>query len=69
MNQKLSNPSSGRSATTFSPREKGSGGFRWSFYEIADVSPLISLAAITFFLNACLVIVWLIFKTGYRIRQ
>ncbi len=35
---------------------------------IADVSPLLSLTAITFFLGACLAIVWLIFKTGYRIR-
>ena len=57
-----------RTVSLFNPVLYLVSGFRWSFYEIADVSPLISLAAITFFLGACLVIVWLIFKTGYRIR-
>ncbi len=44
-------------------------GFRWSFYEIADVSPLVSLAAIAGFLAGCMTIVWWIFKTGYRLRN
>jgi ABC-2 type transport system permease protein len=44
-------------------------GFRWSFYEIADVSVGISLAAITFFLVACLTAVWWIFKTGWRVKN
>ena len=57
-----------RTISLFNPVLYLVSGFRWSFYEIADVSPLVSLTAITFFLGVCLVIVWLIFKTGYRIR-
>ncbi|MFT4275789.1 MAG: ABC transporter permease [Rhodopseudomonas sp.] len=43
-------------------------GFRWSFYEIADVNVGVSLAATFGFLLACLAIVWWIFKTGYRLK-
>lgn len=43
-------------------------GFRWSFYEIADVNVAVSLAATSGFLIACLAIVWWIFKTGYRLK-
>ncbi len=43
-------------------------GFRWSFYEIADVNVAVSLAATFGFLLACLVVVWWIFKTGYRLK-
>jgi ABC-2 type transport system permease protein len=43
-------------------------GFRWSFYEISDVSIEISVAMTALFTFACLVIVWWIFRTGYRIR-
>ncbi|WP_454700955.1 ABC transporter permease [Agrobacterium burrii] len=44
-------------------------GFRWSFYEIADVNPVISLAMITLFLALCLGVVAWMFKTGYRLRN
>jgi ABC-2 type transport system permease protein len=44
-------------------------GFRWSFYEVSDVSVPISVAMIGIFLIACLVVVWWFFKTGYRIRK
>ncbi|CUX22247.1 ABC transporter permease [Rhizobium oryzihabitans] len=44
-------------------------GFRWSFYEIADVNPVISLAMITLFLAICLGVVSWMFKTGYRLRN
>ena len=43
-------------------------GFRWSFYENADVSVSLSLAMIIVFLMICLVLIWYIFKTGYRLR-
>jgi len=43
-------------------------GFRWSFYEIADVGVGVSLAMIAVFLAACLAVVWWIFKTGYRLK-
>ncbi|NTJ42611.1 ABC transporter permease [Agrobacterium larrymoorei] len=44
-------------------------GFRWSFYEIADVNPLISLVMISLFLAACLGVVGWMFKTGYKLRN
>ena len=43
-------------------------GFRWSFYENADVAVGISIAATVGFLVACLLAVRWIFKTGYRLR-
>ncbi len=43
-------------------------GFRWSFYEIADVGIGVSLAMTAVFLIICLAIVWWIFKTGYRLK-
>ncbi len=44
-------------------------GFRWSFYEIADVNPLLSLGMIGLFLVICLSVLGWIFKTGYRLRN
>jgi ABC-2 type transport system permease protein len=43
-------------------------GFRWSFFEVADVHIGFSLAATLAFLAACLTIVSWIFSTGYRIK-
>jgi len=44
-------------------------GFRWSFYEVADVSIQTSLIMVLIFASLCLVTVWWIFKTGYRLKQ
>jgi ABC-2 type transport system permease protein len=44
-------------------------GFRWSFFEVADVSPAISLGMTLTFLVVCLAVVWWIFKTGYRLKK
>jgi len=44
-------------------------GFRWSFFGIADVDVTISLAMTLVFLAICLVIVWWMFKTGYRLKK
>ena len=43
-------------------------GFRWSFYEIADVNVGISLISICVFMLICFSLVVYIFKTGYKIR-
>lgn len=43
-------------------------GFRWSFFEIADVSVGISLGMTFAFLALCMIAVWWIFKTGYRLK-
>ena len=44
-------------------------GFRWSFFETADVGVGVSLAMTLLFLVVCLVAVWWIFKTGYRLKR
>jgi ABC-2 type transport system permease protein len=44
-------------------------GFRWSFFEMADVNVWLSLAMISFFLTLCMTIIWWIFKTGYEIKD
>ncbi|MEQ5801910.1 ABC transporter permease [Halomonas sp. H10-9-1] len=43
-------------------------GFRWSFYGISDVSPLLSLAMILLFLGTAIALVAWIFRTGYRLK-
>jgi ABC-2 type transport system permease protein len=44
-------------------------GFRWSFYDQADVSLALSLGMTALFLVASLVIVAWIFRTGYRLKS
>jgi len=44
-------------------------GCRWSFFEVADVSPTVSLAMTIVFLAVCLGIVWWIFRTGYKLKN
>ena len=55
--------------TLFNPVLYLVSGFRWSFYEIADVSIWVSLAMITVFMSICLLVLAWIFKTGYRLRS
>jgi ABC-2 type transport system permease protein len=43
-------------------------GFRWAFFEQADVPVALSLAAILGFMLVCLAAVWWIFHTGWRLR-
>jgi ABC-2 type transport system permease protein len=54
--------------TLFNPVVYLISGFRWSFYGIADVSVGVSLAMTALFLGICLMAVWWIFKTGYRLK-
>jgi ABC-2 type transport system permease protein len=44
-------------------------GFRWSFFETADVSVALSLAMTLLFLAVCLALTWWIFRTGYRLKN
>lgn len=62
-------PPAWRTVTLFNPVVYLISGFRWSFFGVADVSLAGSLAAILGFFALCLVIVWWIFKTGWRIRS
>jgi ABC-2 type transport system permease protein len=61
-------PPAWQTVTLFNPVVYLVSGFRWSFYEIADVHVGVSLAMTAAFLAACLVAVWWIFKTGYRLK-
>ncbi|MBT8099490.1 MAG: ABC transporter permease [Gammaproteobacteria bacterium] len=58
-----------QTVTLFNPVVYLISGFRWSFYENADVSVAVSLGMTLLFLLVCLFIVWRIFKTGYRLRS
>lgn len=55
--------------TLFNPVLYLVSGFRWSFYEIADVRVDVSLAMIALFLAVCMATVWWIFKTGYQVKK
>lgn len=58
-----------QTVTLFNPVLYLISGFRWSFFEVADVSVGVSLAMICLFLAVCLALVWWMFKTGYRLKQ
>ena len=57
-----------QTVTLFNPVVYLISGFRWSFYEIADVNVGLSLFMITLFLGLAMGIIWWIFKTGYRLK-
>jgi len=54
--------------TLFNPVVYLISGFRWSFFGVADVNVAISLGATLVFLGLCLVLVWWIFRTGYKLK-
>ena len=58
-----------QTVTMFNPVLYLISGFRWSFYELSDVSIGVSIGMILFFLAACMTTVWWIFKTGYHIKK
>ena len=58
-----------QTVTLFNPVVYLVSGFRWSFFEVHDVSVGTSLAMILLFLVICLLTVGWMFKTGYRLKQ
>ena len=44
-------------------------GFRWSFYDISDVSVAVSVGMTLVFMALCLAAVWWIFRTGYKLKN
>jgi ABC-2 type transport system permease protein len=58
-----------RTVTLFNPVVYLIDGFRWSFFDTADVGVGWSLAATSGFLLACLAIVTWMFRTGYRLKN
>jgi ABC-2 type transport system permease protein len=58
-----------RKITLFNPVVYLISGFRWSFYGVSDVAVGLSLGMTLVFFVASLLLVWLIFKTGYRLKS
>ena len=54
--------------TLFNPVVYLISGFRWSFYGVADVNVVVSAGMTLGFLILCLVVVWWLFKTGYKLK-
>ena len=62
-------PPAWRTVTLFNPVVYLISGFRWSFYELADVDIGISIAMTLAFLLLCSGVVWWMLKTGYRLKN
>ena len=62
-------PPAWQTVTLFNPVVYLISGFRWSFFEVSDVSVGLSLFMVLAFLGVCLLVVWWMFKSGYRLRQ
>ncbi|WP_203300784.1 ABC transporter permease [Marinobacter sediminum] len=62
-------PSIWQTVSLFNPVVYLISGFRWAFYGVSDVHIGISVGMTLVFLTACMLAVWYIFKTGYRLRS
>lgn len=62
-------PPAWQTVTLFNPVVYLISGFRWSFFEVSDVSVGLSLFMVLVFLSACMLVVWWMFRTGYRLKQ
>jgi len=58
-----------QSVTLLNPVVYLVSGFRWSFFEMADVNIGLSAAMIAVFLGVCIAITSWMFKTGYRLKN
>ena len=62
-------PAFWRTLSLFNPVVYLISAFRWSFYGSADVPVTLSISMIILFLSICIIIVWWIFRTGYRLKN
>jgi len=62
-------PEAWQTVTKFNPVLYLISGFRWSFFEVADVPLAASIWAVCGFLALCMGVIWIIFRTGWRLRQ
>lgn len=58
-----------RYVTYFNPVVYLISGFRWAFTEIADVNVAVSFGMTIAFMALCMLAIWWIFKTGYRLKR
>jgi ABC-2 type transport system permease protein len=61
-------PQPWRTVSLFNPVIYLVSGFRWSFYGSGDVSVGVSLAVTAMFMALCILVLWWIFRTGYRLK-
>jgi ABC-2 type transport system permease protein len=54
--------------TLFNPVVYLVSGFRWSFYDVSDVSPTISVAMTALFMVACVAVITWMLRTGWRMK-
>jgi ABC-2 type transport system permease protein len=57
-----------RTVSLFNPVVYLVSGFRWSFYGVGDVGVAESLGFVVVFMALCLLVLWWIFRTGYRLK-
>jgi ABC-2 type transport system permease protein len=62
-------PEAFQAVSLFNPIVYVISGFRWTFYGTGDVSIGVSVSALLVFLAACFLLVWWIFRTGYRLKS
>ena len=62
-------PPAWQTITLFNPVVYLVSGFRWSFYEISDVSVAVSLGMTVAFMVVCLSTAWWMLRTGYRLKK
>jgi ABC-2 type transport system permease protein len=62
-------PGAWRTVSLFNPVVYVVSGFRWSFYGSGDVPVGVSLAVLSGLIVLGLVLVWWMFRTGYRLRH
>lgn len=62
-------PPAWQTITLFNPVVYLISGFRWAFFDMADVPVGLSLLAIGGFTLLCLAVIWWIFRTGWRLRD
>ena len=62
-------PPAWQTISLFNPVVYLISGFRWSFFEVSDVSVGLSLCMVLLFLFVCLLVVWWMFRSGYRLKQ
>ncbi len=61
-------PQPWRTVSLFNPVVYLVSGFRWSFYGVGDVGVAASLGFTAGFMAACLILLWWIFRTGWRLK-
>lgn len=58
-----------QTVTLFNPVVYLVSGFRWSFYGVSDVGIQVSFTATLGFMALCLAVIYMVFRTGWRLKN